>query len=167
MKLLLENWKKFLNEEKEFKQVDDYYEIGVSKSEYHPAWDYEPNESPSLLSQEAYEMAFDAAQELSNKLGLGQIALYYVQGESFDNHLARYINGTYKSPVIVLSDKVEQQEEAKITLFHELGHAYVESIGLEIDDDAEEDLVEEFARRYIQDPESGLNYLKNFEGETK
>jgi hypothetical protein len=62
---------------------------------------------------------------------------------------------------------VEQQEEAKITLFHELGHAYVESIGLEIDEEAEEDLVEEFARRYIQDPESGLNYLKNFEGETK
>ena len=110
-------------------------------------------------------MAFDAAQELSNKLGLGQIALYYVQGESFDNHLARYINGTYKSPVIVLSDKVEQQEEAKITLFHELGHAYVESTDLEIDEETEEDLVEEFARRYIQDPNSGLNYLVNFKGD--
>jgi len=167
MKLLLENWRGFINEEKEFKQVDDYYEIGVSKSEYHPTWDYEPNESPSLLSQEAYELAFDAAQELSNKLSLGQIALYYVQGESFGNHVARYINGTSKSPVIVLSDKVEQQEEAKITLFHELGHAYVESIGLEIDEEAEEDLVEEFARLYIQDPKLGLNYLENFEGEIK
>tara|TARA_Y100000114_G_scaffold83271_1_gene76899 strand:+ start:171 stop:674 length:504 start_codon:yes stop_codon:yes gene_type:complete len=164
MKLLIENWRKFLTEEKEFKQVDDYYEIGVSKSEYHPAWDYEPNENPSLLSQEAYELAFDAAQELSSKLGLGQIALYYVQGESFDNHVARYINGTYKSPVIVLSDKVEEQEEAKTTLFHELGHAYVESIGLETDEETEEDLVEEFARLYTQDPNSGLNYLVNFEG---
>ena len=160
MKLLLENWREYLNESHAFKEVDDYYQIGKSSAEYHPTWDYDPNEDPDLLSMEAYELAFPVAQELSQKLGMGSLALYFIAGDSVENHLARYINGTYSSPVIVLADKVVNQDEATLTLFHELGHAYIDSIGADLNSDMEEKIVEDFAHTtYMNGTERGLQFL--------
>ena len=53
MKLLLENWREYLKESEGFVEIDDYHTMGQSSAEYHPAWDYAPNEDPSLLSMEA------------------------------------------------------------------------------------------------------------------
>ena len=161
MKQLLENWNRYLNEgTDEFTEEMDYYGIGKSNSRYHPAWDYEPNEEPSLLSQEAYELAFPKAQSLANKLNLGSIALYFIEGESVENHLARYINGTYSSPVIVLTDKVENEDEALLTLYHELGHAYVESAGIEMSEDEEEEAVEKFAIAVLNGDKNAMAHLE-------
>jgi hypothetical protein len=162
LELILENWRKFLTEEQGFEQDElDYFQMGHSKSEYHPSWDYEANEQPDFLSQEAYEIALQDAQRLSNQLGLGALALYFVQGERFQEHVARYISGTYSSPVIVITDIVTNQDEARLTLFHELGHAYVESTGEELGEEQEEEFVEEFALLYLRNPKSGLEYLMN------
>jgi hypothetical protein len=161
MKEIITEWRKFINESyDEFFKEMDYYGIGKSNSEYHPSWDYEPNEDPSLLSQEAYEIAFPKAQELANKLGLGPIALYFIEGESVENHLARYVNGTYNSPVIVLTDKVEDEAEALLTLYHELGHAYVESAGIEMGEDEEEEAVERFAVSVLKGDKDALSHLE-------
>ena len=167
MKLLLENWREYLKEAQEFQEVEDYYQIGKSSSEYHPAWDYDPNESPDLLSMEAYELAFPAAQELSQKLRLGSIALYFIDANSVEGHLARYINGTSNSPVIVLTDKITSQDEAVLTLFHELGHAYIDSVGVDIDANTEEEIVEDFAHIvYSRGVDQGLQFLDNAVGES-
>ena len=158
MKLLLENWREYLKESEGFVEIDDYHTMGQSSAEYHPAWDYAPNEDPSLLSMEAYEEAFPPAQDLAKKLGMGSISLTFIEGDGVDNHVARYINGTSQSPVIVLADKVEDQSEAIFTLFHELGHAYVDAAGAEIEN--EEEVVEEFAQMaFGQGAEKAIAYL--------
>ena len=168
MKLILENWRKYIKESKEFEKTDDYYKIGDSSAEYNPAWDYDPNEDPDLLSMEAYELAFPVAQQLARKLGMGDLALYFIAGDSVENHVARYINGTYSSPIVVLSDKVTEQSEAVLTLFHELGHAYVESTGVELDLDEEEKIVEDFAHTAYNDgPEHALQFLDKSIGEVQ
>lgn len=138
-----------------------YYGIGKSNNEYHPSWDYEPNEEPSLLSQKAYELAFPKAQSLANKLNLGPIALYFIEGEGVEEHLARYINGTSSSPVIVLSDKVEDEDEALLTLYHELGHAYVEEAGIEMSEDEEEEAVENFAIAVHNGDKNAMAHLES------
>ena len=169
MKLLFENWRKYIKESKEFEKTDDYYKIGDSSEEYNPAWDYGPNEDPHLLSMEAYELAFPVAQQLARKLGMGNLALYFIADDSVENHLARYINGTYKSPIVVLSDKVREQSEAVLTLFHELGHAYIESTGVELDLDEEEKIVEDFALFAVgpKGPEHALQFLDKSIGEVQ
>ena len=167
MKLILENWRQYLTEDadREWEQLDGYYTLGRSSSEYHPSWDYDPNEEPSLLSMEAYEMAAPQAQALATQLGLGPIALYFIEGDEVDNHLARYINGSYSSPIFVLADKVEDRDEAALTLFHELGHAYVDSTGADLAPEAEEEAVEDFARRvYAQGAEAAVLQLNKIIG---
>ena len=147
-----------MKESEGFVEIDDYHTMGQSSSEYHPAWDYAPNEDPNLMSMEAYEAAFSPAQDLAKKLGMGSISLTFIEGEATENHVAHYINGTSRSPVIVLADKVEDQSEATLTLFHELGHAYVESAGVELEN--EEEVVEEFAQMaFGQGPEKAIAYL--------
>ena len=166
MKLLLENWRQYIKESKEFEATDDYYKIGSSSAEYNPAWDYDPNEDPDLLSMEVYESAFPVAQQLARKLGMRDLALYFIAGDSVGNHLARYINGTYSSPIIVLSDKVTEQSEAVLTLFHELGHAYFDSTGAKLDLDEEEKIVEDFAHTaYMDGSEHALQFLDKSIGE--
>jgi hypothetical protein len=161
MKQLLTEWRKFLKEG--FQETDDYHTMGKSSSEYHPAWDYPPNENPSLMSMEAYEEAFVKAQDLAKKLGMGSISLTFIEGTSVENHLARYINGTSRSPVIVLTDKVEDEFEATLTLFHELGHAYVDGSGEGLEN--EEEVVEEFAQvAFGQGSEKAIAYLNGVLG---
>ena len=115
------------------------------------------------MSMEAYEEAFVKAQDLAKKLGMGSISLTFIEGTSVENHLARYINGTSRSPVIVLTDKVEDESEAVLTLFHELGHAYVDAAGAEIEN--EEEVVEEFAQvAFGQGSEKAIAYLNGVLG---
>ena len=164
MKQLLTEWRKFLKESEGFAEIDDYHTMGQSSGEYHPAWDYAPNEDPNLMSMEAYEMAFSPAQDLAKKLGMGSISLTFIEGDSVENHMARYINGTSQSPVIVLADKVEDESEAILTLFHELGHAYVDAAGAELGN--EEEVVEEFAQvAFGQGAEKAIAYLDGVIGE--
>ena len=60
--------------------------------------------------------------------------------------------------MIVLADRVEDESEATLTLFHELGHAYVDGSGAEIEN--EEEVVEEFAQvAFGQGAEKAIAYL--------
>ena len=153
-----------------FEEDDEYYRMGKSTSEYHPNWDYSPNEDPCLLSMEVYEAAFPKAQSLATKLGLGSIALYFVEGSSIGNHLARYIDGTSGSPIVVLNDVVKEQEEALLTLYHELGHAYIDSAGISVrrggamEEEAEEEAVEDFAHAVYTGDRDAMSHLNGEAG---
>ena len=160
MKLLLENWRGYLKESKGFIEIDDYHTMGQSSGEYHPSWDYAPNEDPNLMSMEAYESAFAPAQKLATKMGMGSIMLVFIEGDGVENHVARYINGTSSSPVFVLADKVEDESDAILTLFHELGHAYIDAASAEMESEEEEEVVEEFAHlAYMKGAEKAIAYL--------
>ena len=164
MKQLLTEWRKFLKESEGFVEIEDYHTMGQSSGEYHPSWDYAPNEDPNLMSMEAYESAFVPAQKLATEMGMGSIMLVFIEGDGVENHVARYINGTSSSPIFVLADKAEDESEAVLTLFHELGHAYVDAAGAEIEN--EEEVVEEFAHlAYMEGAEKAIAYLDGVIGE--
>ena len=94
-----------------------YHTMGQSSGEYHPSWDYAPNEDPNLMSMEAYESVFVPAQKLATEMGMGSIMLVFIEGDGVENHVAKYINGTSSSPIFVLADKVEDESEAVLTTF--------------------------------------------------
>ncbi len=151
---------------KRFVEIEEFFTLGKSSAEYHPVWDYEPHTSPSLLSMEAYETAFPQAEELSHQLNISPIALYFIEDKDLEGHLARYINGTSFSPVIVLTDRVHDIDEAHLTLFHELGHAYLDSVGAGSGDEREEDVAETFAHiAYMDGFNEAVDFLKAEVGE--
>ena len=127
-------------------QVDDegYVQIGHSSSEYRPAWDYEPPpDPPSDAAVSAFVQAHEVAEEAAELLGLDRgIAIYFVDADDLGRDVARYVDGTYS--VIVVSDVVDSEEEAVLTVLHEVAHAYIDSTGAEVED--EEQVVEEFAK---------------------
>jgi len=79
------------------------------------------------------------------------VSIHYADLSESD-HLARYVNGTSEAPVLVVDDKgiVRAAKKARLsipavvetTLVHEMGHAYVDSVGLSGELDDEETLVE-------------------------
>jgi hypothetical protein len=93
------------------------------------------------------ELAFPAWVEA----GLQPPIIGFVEGLE-EGHLARFVDGTEDSPVVVVDflsfsslPFSEQVEEGEMTLRHEAGHALLRSMGIEYSPE-EEDLVEEAAR---------------------
>lgn len=121
--------------------------------DYDPGWDYAvvdlEDVDPYLV--EAFRLAQENASEYSAILGLSAPAIAFAENDD-DDHVARFADGTEPHPVVIVftplwagipfSDAVE---ESLSTLLHELGHAYLRSIGLDYED-SEESVVELFAR---------------------
>ena len=60
-----------------------------------------------------------------------------------------------------MSDVVEEEDEALLTLFHELGHAYIDSAGIEMEEEEEEEAVEEFAHAVYMGDKDALSHLES------
>jgi hypothetical protein len=120
----------------------------------HPNPQYDP-------FADGYEVYTQAPPELlllhaelspwAARMGIRKWALYAGMdfGPERQHEVALYINGTANHPV-VLVDPEYPEEELRLSVLHELGHAYIDGAltDEERDDlDDEEELVEGFARR--------------------
>ena len=128
--------------------------------DYDPEWDYELDKKPAAAVVAAVKGLLNRCEFkfVLKSLGLDKPAVYYVKGLKGDV-LARYIDGTRDTPVIVVDAKAITSTSAKYgvvlddgvesTIMHELGHAYLDSA---CDEDSkpedEEEIVEEFARLF-------------------
>lgn len=120
-------------------------------SDYDPEWDYQIDKRPSAEVVAAVRAALQHYAAVFAELELDTPQVYYVKG--LGPHLARYVSGTRNSPVIVLDAKgvirtakkygVDLKDGVESTILHEVGHAYLDSVEVEVED--EEDLVEHFA----------------------
>jgi len=127
--------------------------------DYDPEWDFELRKKPAASVAEAVAAFRDPLTDLSSLLGLGSVSIHYAD-LSESGHLARYVNGTSEAPVLVMDDKgiVRAAKKARLsipavvetTLVHEMGHAYVDSVGLSGELDDEEDIVESAARFFFE-----------------
>ena len=140
--------------------------------DYDPAWDYTLDQRPPKAVVGVVEARMEELGRVAAALGLETPRCYYVRdlSDHLGEHLARYINGTASAPVFVLDARALQiearrselslQEAVVPTLWHELGHAWLESCGLELEG-SEEELVEEFARRCWYDgSDEGVAWLQ-------
>jgi hypothetical protein len=140
--------------------MDDDY-LSVVPDDWSPGHDYDPamdDYAPDLDATEGVEVAEEVmptiAKQASN-LGLSAPAVFFVADLDV---MARFIDGTEPDPVFVVDWQhfapllySEQLDELETTLMHELGHAYVRSMGVEApwgDEHSgpEEKAVERFAR---------------------
>lgn len=140
--------------------------------DYQIEWDYQKDNKPPkavvLLSHPVLKELRRAARPLRLK----SLRLFFVQQLDSD-HLARYVNGTSSAPVFVLDARalvqaakrydVDLETALRSTLFHELGHAYLDSVGIEMEEEQEEALVERYARAMTYSeipPEEGPGFLQ-------
>jgi hypothetical protein len=138
-------------------------------SEYDPNWDYEVRKRPLPAVKAQVEAARSLVAMFSELLGLEPPEIHYVADTG--DHLARYVNGTATSPVVVVNDKmisatakrygVPMHTAVESTLLHEMGHAYVDSVGMSGEWDDEEEIVEAPARAFFRngDIEGAANLL--------
>lgn len=123
--------------------------------DYRPEWDFDLRSKPLASVKQAVLRTTGTIQDIADLLGLGPVSFHYAD-LSDQNHLARYINGTSDAPVIIVDDKgIDRAAKAgrvplpvavETTLVHEMGHAYVDSVGLSGEIDDEESVVEGAAR---------------------
>lgn len=106
-------------------------------------------------------------KKLTTALKLGNIRVSYITNDG-EESLARYINGTYENPSIVISlDNFSQSKnigrDLEMTIVHELVHAYLESRGLDTSEH-DEDVVEEATIEYMdfRDPIDVINYINQY-----
>jgi hypothetical protein len=121
-------------------------------SDYDPEWDYQIDKKPSAEVVAAVRATLQRYAAVFSELDLDTPQVYYVRG--LGPHLARYVSGTRDSPVIVLDAKgvirtakkyrVGLEDGVESTILHEVGHAYLDSVEAEVED--EEELVERFAK---------------------
>lgn len=119
--------------------------------DYDPGWDYEvalPPDSLALLTKEAVR----ATAGIARRLGLGPLHIFFAD-LSAESHVARYVNGTHSAPFIALDPRpfervppVYRPQEIRLSLLHEMGHAFLDSQGASTHDAAEEAAVEHFAQ---------------------
>ena len=111
-------------------------------------WDYDSAE-PDPLLEEALLNILPSFAKYARKFGLKApiVALADLSG---DGHLARLVDGTESRSPVFLIDPVPTKRFHDPTQFvyhslaHELGHAYLRTLGVEYEGE-EEDVVEEFA----------------------
>ena len=130
-----------------------------SNHNYKPEWDFDLRTKPSAAVARAVAHIAPSVQDISELLGLGPVSFHYAD-LSEQEHLARYVNGTSDAPVVIIDDKLlEATAKAQrvplrvavaTTLVHEMGHAYVDSVGLSGELDDEEDIVESAARFFFE-----------------
>lgn len=139
--------------------------------DYDPAWDYNvhPNPPPRLVK--IVNDIINSSKKLISALNFDKIRISYIKDDREDA-LARYINGTHSSPYIVINidvivdlakkNSLNIGRELEITIVHELVHAYLESIGLDVSEQ-DEDVVEGAAIEYMnfRDPIDIINYIND------
>ena len=113
--------------------------------------DYAPDEdvSPDLVT--AALLGADAATPDFAWMVTPRPALYF--GDDLDDHVARLVDGTEEwGPILVVDAHTlaslplyGQVEEMRVTVLHEMGHAYLRRRGVPYEW-SEEDVVENFAR---------------------
>ena len=139
--------------------------------DYDPNWDYELRPRPLADVAKAVAGARSIANLYASLLDMQPPTIHYVADTG--DHVARYINGTSSSPVVVVNDKalakwakkyrVALRDAAESTLIHEMGHAYVDSMGLSGELADEERIVEEPAGIFFRsmDIEAAANQLRH------
>jgi len=122
-----------------------------SGHDYDPSWDYEPDSFvlPGDVGVDAVEGVLPEVQRVAGDLGLGAVRVYYAQVER--GQAARYVDGTSAEPILLLFCEAYRNEwnpvrEIRLSLLHELGHAYLDSNMARTYDDEEEEGVERFAQ---------------------
>jgi hypothetical protein len=137
--------------------------------DYDPNWDYEVRMRPLPAVKAQVEAAKSLVAMFSALLGLAPPTYHYVADTG--DHLARYVNGTATAPVVVVNDKmiaatakrygVPMRTAVESTLLHEMGHAYVDSVGMAWEWDDEEEIVEAPARAFFRngDIEGAAQFL--------
>jgi hypothetical protein len=124
----------------------------VTGHDYDPEWDYDLDRRPPKRVKEIVEHFWPTILQIAQGMELDSVSYYFIREK--DNHLARYISGTSPDVVMVVNARahtrglppgVELEDAIFGTLVHELAHGYVESLGIDVDHDSEELLVEQFA----------------------
>jgi hypothetical protein len=118
--------------------------------DYDPGWDYAPAEEIDPGELDALLAVLEETRARFEDLDFSPPAVWL--GDTEDDHVARYIDGTEGAPIIVLDwtkfsplSFSEQVDELRVTLLHEAGHAYFRAAGIDYAED-EESVVEEYAR---------------------
>lgn len=146
--------------------------------DYQPSWDYSVIElSESVGLSPADRTAIEAVIEdvksgLAPVMGFLEIEVFFAEHltltESGDAAVAVYCNGTASRPVVgfdlaAMGQTCDEEglslvHQFKISIAHELGHAYQESLGLddEHEEGFDEDDAEEFGRDWADTGEINL-----------
>lgn len=123
--------------------------------DWSPDWDgYDQARFAPELAQAISPLLADAG--LWASLGMERPCVWALRSSRGDHRVGVFINGTASCPhigimvprLLALSQRrgLSAPEQAAVTLLHEVGHAYVESRGVVVDADVEEQAVEAFAR---------------------
>lgn len=139
----------------------------LENDDYNPEWDYDIHKNPNSKIVKLVDSIVKDLKKLTNFLKLGNIRVAYIKDNNEDA-IARYINGTYLNPYIVLNIDVLSKlssnigRDLEMTIVHELIHAYLESKGLDTTEH-DEDVVEGATIEYMdfRDPMDIINYLNN------
>lgn len=150
--------------------------------DYSPDWDYPVEELTSFtcLSAAEKQIVSDVVErvrdELASQMGFDEgLEVFFVANGGLGeqgNRVGLFCSGTSSRPVLgvdlellkasCLEKNASFEQEMTVTLAHELGHAYQESMGLDMHDaqDSHEDETEEFARIWA---DSGVVRLDLFQ----
>lgn len=155
--------------------IDKYVVPTISASTFDVGHDYDPSADYEVVDPPKWANVVNNvlanSKDLLELLALPAPVIYYADFDDSD-HLAKYVDGTSSKPVIVISSQLEKQakqqrvsmvDAVEGTLYHELGHAFVDSSGMrdELSEDDEEEMVEEFARTCgRRDPEFAVQMLR-------
>ena len=125
--------------------------------DYDPAWDYEVVKRPPAKLVAAVQRATPELNGYLGALKLPAVSLIFY-AKNLGGHVARYVNGTPSAPVFgidaaVLTPTLRYgSDEVRATLFHEAGHAYLDSTDAELSSADEESVVEDAARWLVEHP---------------
>lgn len=141
-----------------------YWYIGdLNSTEYRPMDDYAPYTDARVvtLMKADIEQAWKTVATAAAALGMNEPLIFLVDLEGSHN-VATYMDGSHN--VLLLDPGAHQRaypNEIKLSLLHELGHAYLEEWGRSGDeaDERDEELVEAFAQQYLQDPSKAVERL--------
>jgi hypothetical protein len=144
--------------------------------DYDPSWDYNVDPRPLKEVKRLVDYVLKDTLSLQKALGLTHIQIYYIVKDP-NGYLARYISGTSNNPVFVMSTRtiylsakkygVNLGTTIETTLAHEMGHAYLESRGIDTQDH-DEDVVEEFTRYFhdTRDIQGAKKILDDFNSDS-
>jgi hypothetical protein len=121
--------------------------------DYHPGWDYEPVGVIHESVENDLTRLMPQLQSVADSLGLPGTIRVCLGVDIPDSHVARFVDGTESDPIIVLDvglflglNEADRLRELRISLLHEIGHAYLRSLGIDYLGPEEEEVVELFAR---------------------